>query len=285
MPRRRCHTVRARRLPALSGSAIIIALSVLTVIPEPVRAEPDAPLLWREVWAGADVASNVWLAYSGATVAPMGHIHEDGLRLRVTGGYGQYRYPNSHNKTRFEAVTAFGDVLAGYLMRFDPLTVKVLAGASYVTHDITPIDEETVVIGGDWGAKGVVELWLNIGNSAWSSLDISYTTAHETGAVRTRAGYRITPELSLGLEAGLNIDGQAQCKMRMPGATGCRLSRQDPEIKSLLDYGRAGLFARYEWTGGEVSLSAGGLGQFFTALEEDGADVQPYVTVNWITQF
>lgn len=246
-------------------------------------AEPAPEARWREVWAGADVAADVWLVYSGATVAPMGHIHEDGIRFRVTTGYGQYRYPNIRSGRTFEASTLHADVLAGWLARFDPLTVKVFAGASYIDHEITPFDAETVVMGGEWGIKGVVEFWLNMSESLWSSLDVTYTTAHDTGSVRGRSGYRVLPNLSIGLEGILNIDGQAQCKMRVSAVSRCRLAADDPDVKSLMDYGRTGLFARYEWEGGEASVSAGGLGQFY----ESGSlqDVEPYVTVNWITQF
>lgn len=252
------------------------------LLPRVAAAEPDAPLLWREVWAGADVSENVWLVYSGATVAPMGHIHGNGLRFRVASGYGGYAYPNAKTGGDFEATTLFGDVLAGWLWRLDPLTLKVFAGAAYIDHDVTPFDADTVVTGADWGPKGVVELWLNSGERMWTSLDLTYTTAHDTASVRMRSGYRIWPELSTGVEAGLNLDGQGQCKMRLP-ENGCHLSPEDPEVTSLFDYGRTGLFARYEWTGGEVSLGAGVVGQPYASDGE--IDLHPYATLNWIMQF
>jgi hypothetical protein len=265
----------------LARVAVLCTLAT-TLIPCLAAAEPAAPRLWREVWAGADVSDNVWLVYSGATVAPMGHIHGDGLRLRVASGYGGYTYPNSGSGRDFEATTIFGDVLAGWLWRLDPLTLKVFAGASYIDHDITPFDATTVVTGADWGPKGVVELWLNAGERMWTSLDLAYTTAHDTASVRMRSGYRLWPAITLGVEGGLNIDGQGQCKMRLP-ETGCRLSPEDPETKSLLDYGRTGLFARYEWTGGEVSLGAGVVGQPLT--DDNELDLRPYATLGWIMQF
>ena len=45
---------------------------------------------------------------------------------------------------------------------------------------------------------------------------------------------------------------------------------------------RAGLFARYAWDGGEVSLASGFSGRFL----DDAQSLQdPYATVNWLTQF
>jgi hypothetical protein len=270
-----------------SGRVFLLALlPLLYVCPLPAaRADEQKPILWREVWSGADASKDVWLIYSGATIAPASHIHQNGIRFRVTGGYGQYRYRDLDGGKRdtFEATTAFGDLLAGYLVRLDPLTLKVFAGATYIDHDISPYDRETIVTGGEWGVKGVVELWLNAGDKGWTSLDVSYATAHDTAALRLRSGYRVLDALSLGVEAGLNVDAQAQCKMRLEMAKGCRLDPEDPDVKSLFDFGRAGLFARYEWEGGEFSFSAGGLGQLYSP--DEGFKIDPYVTVNWITQF
>ena len=107
--------------------------------------------------------------------------------------------------------------------------------------------------GQEYGPKAVVELWLNMGSDAWGSLDLNWTSAHETYAARLRAGYRVLPTFSAGIEAGLN--GNAEH-----------------------DNGRGGLFLRYEWVTGEVSVSSG--------ITGDMADpTNPYVTVNWLTRF
>lgn len=256
-----------------------------------VADDGDRPHLWREVWAGADVSADAWLVYSGATVAPFSHIHEDGLRLRVTGGTGGYRYRNVVNADGdhcdFEAETSSGDILAGYLMRLDPITLKVFAGAAYIDHAIAPIDHFSISNGADWGVKGVVEIWVNIGDNAWGSLDLAYTSAHSTASVRMRTGYRLQPQISLGIEGALNVDGQAQCKMKLGTVERCAgvdvaIAHDEPH-KTLLDYGRAGLFARYEWTGGELSLSGGAIGQMFS--NEGDVSFNPYATANLILQF
>ncbi len=249
----------------------------------PALADPEPRPLSREVWSGADISSKGWLVYSGATVAPFGHIHENGLRLRATVGYGAYTYTGYPVLKKFDATTAFADVLVGYLYRYNSLTAKAFVGVSFIDHTITPFDTENISINAAFGAKGVLEFWYNSSPKAWSSLDLSYTTAHETAAVRMRSGYRLWPQISVGVEGGFNIDGQAQCKIRLPTQKGCHLNENDTDVKSLLDFGRTGLFARYEWTGGEVSLSAGGMGQI---LQQDGTvNVDPYVTANWIMQF
>ena len=96
-----------------------------------------------------------------------------------------------------------------------------------------------------------------MGSSAWSSLDASWTSAHDTFAGRVRSGYMVFQDVSLGVEARIN--GNALDKDA-----------------------RGGLFVRYAWTGGEVSLAGGLAGRFF----DDARDMRdPYATVNWLLQY
>ncbi len=96
-----------------------------------------------------------------------------------------------------------------------------------------------------------------MGENAWASLDLNWTTAHDTGAARLRTAYRVTSRVSLGVEGGVNSTG---------------------EFQDL----RGGGFLRVDWTGGEVSASAGISGDY-SGLSNGETD--PYATVNWITQF
>lgn len=252
----------------------------------PVHAQSPASS-GREAWAGADVSENVWLLYSGVTFAPWGAIHEPGWRFRAAGGYGEYRYEklrgedDDRTALSFKADTYFTDLLVGYLMRFGELTAKGYVGASLIGHDITPDDEFTVASGDEVGFKGVVELWLNMGEKGWGSLDLSWSGAHDTRSAHARVGYRVWPKVSLGVEAALNVDAQGACRMKLADESDCR--RGDPYEADLLDYGRAGAFARYEWGTGEASISAGVLGDSFSA--GDDIELAPYVTLNWLTQF
>lgn len=274
---------------------LIFAAVAVVHVPGPAAADPEPtpePASGREIWAGADLSSNVWLLYSGVTLAPWSGIHEPGFRFRAAGGYGGYSYdreaekipdPNNPRATHLTAQTYFADVLVGYLARYGDLTAKAFVGAAIISHEISPTDEETVAIGEEVGIKGVVELWLNIGERGWGSLDVSWASAHDTRTARTRLGYRVWPKLSVGLEAGINLNSQGECRMQGPGASGCKLPDDtDVDRAELLDYARGGVFARYEWGASEASLGVGVLGD---SLGDDGTEVSPYVTVNWLTQF
>jgi cellulose biosynthesis protein BcsS len=237
----------------------LVAAATAAAFVSSAAADPQDDPGWREVWTGVDASSHAWLVYSGATVAPYSNIFSDGLRLRIAGGYGGYTYVGQRRKAdqSFDATTSFAEALVGYLERFGPLTAKGFVGIAAIDHDIAPFDPDNPVQGQEVGPKVATELWLNMGNDAWSSLDLSWTSAHQTSAAHMRAGYRVYQDISLGIEGGINAN-------------------------TLGEDARAGLFARYAWQGGEVSLAGGFSGRF---LDDAEALQDPYATFNWLTQF
>jgi len=250
---------------AALGAIVHLSVSVAARAGEPVEepASRREPRQW-EVWAGADASSHTWLAYSGVTIAPYGDIHENGVRLRAAGGYGGYDYEGA--RASFKATTYFSEALVGYHWRLGALTAKTFAGLSVIDHDVRATkgeagrDRDNEVQGTEVGPKGVVELWLNMGTRAWTSLDLAWTTAHDTGSGRLRTAWRVTPEWSAGLETVVDTNSN---------------NRQ----------GRGGLFVRYEWDGGELSAAGGVAGELPGSSEALELPTTPYGTINWIAQF
>ncbi len=249
---------------------------------------------WREVWTGLDVAPGNGLVYGGATVAPYGHIHEPGLRLRAATGYGLYTYSGNRSLTdqpliqNFAAQVYFADALIGYLDKWGPLTAKVFAGVSTVGHLINPTDPENAASGVDYGFKGVLELWVDLGRSGFSALDVSWNTAHDTRSARARFGARMWRGWSGGIEAWIDLNAQSDCELGWRTGGACAPRRLDErtgqdDVRDLIDYTRAGIFLRYEWSGGEISASAGVSGGSFQHGGDE--DPRPYATINWIRQF
>lgn len=270
--------------------AALAGIALSTTAPSPSMAQEARPSWreiwkWRETWSGIDIARDNWLVYSGITVAPFGHIHEPGWRVRLAGGYGQYSYSGNRSTTptpdiqSFSATTYYTDALVGYLDRFGPLTAKAFGGISYIAHDIAPFDPENIIIGDDVGLKGALELWLDIGEISFASLDMSWNTANDTRNARARIGARVTSSISAGLEGWLNLDDQSDCDLGWDQSAACNSDDQT----NLLDYTRAGVFLRYEWDGGELSLSGGVSGGSFAS--SGSAEPEPYATLNWMTQF
>lgn len=237
---------------------------------------------WREVSGGVDAARDQWLFYSGATIAPFSRdIYSDGWRLRFGGGYGQYGYdaigPHTNcgdaiqndictetdRQTRhFRVSHSYAEALLGYYLQLGQLTAKAFAGAAMTTnHHLNGQDASHDDDGTEFGVKGALELWLTLNDQSWTSLDLSYSTARNESASRWRAGWRITPSLSVGPEL-----------------------RYDKNIESGDGAwnGRSGLFARYEWQGGEIS-AAGGAAWWVDDWEPK--DPSAYGTLNVLFQY
>lgn len=213
---------------------------------------------------------DVWLLYTGITLAPWSeHVYDPGWRLRVQSGYGQYDYTLEENGSRqvYRGAINYIDALAGYHWRTGGLTAKLFAGVSFIDHAVRPGASRGRVVGPDWGPKVAAELWLDITPGQWTSLNVDFTTAHDTASARWRYGVTIMegfafgPELRLDTNAGL-FEGYGD----------------------LFDEyeGRAGLFALYRWSTYELTL-AGGVAAYVKGTS--GEEVTPYGTVNFLTQF
>ncbi|MFA5956943.1 cellulose biosynthesis protein BcsS [Hyphomicrobium sp.] len=212
---------------------------------------------WREVYGGVDAARDQWLFYSGVTLAPFSRdIYSDGWRLRFGGGYGRYSYDgigphtncgaaamndicgeSDRKRQRYDVSHSYAEALLGYYLQLGQLTAKAFAGASMSSEKhLNAIDPSNDNDGTEFGVKGALEFWLTLSDTSWTSLDFSYSTARNETASRWRTGWRMTPALSIGPEL-----------------------RYDKNIETGDDAwtGRSGLFARYEWTGGEISLAGG----------------------------
>ena len=237
----------------------------------------------REIWTGADIADDTWLVFSGFTYAPMGGIFENGPRIRIMGGYGGYAYERttSLGTQAYSVEKSYTDLLAGYQHRVGELTAKVFAGLSFISHDVSPLDGLTPVAGSEAGLKAMIELWLNIGEAAWVSLDAAWGEPFNTSSIRPRAGYRVWPQLSLGVEGALNLDEGAICRLPDKTPANCAMSADVETARAMIETGRGGLFARYDWITGEASLSVGAIGGEGTA----DSGLKPYATVQWLSQF
>ena len=201
-----------------------------------------------EAWAGGDGGGRSMSVYGGMTSSLSGDIRGDGFRLRSAGAYGTYAYTRSYAVDGRKAWQDFAgtmwstDLMLGYQAAAGLWIVKAFVGASQETHVVRPrggdglaVDTENAVQGDRLGFKGSLETWLNIDNIAFLQTDLSWSSAFKAYGGRVRTGYRLNPALSTGLEAGIhgNVNHDA---------------------------GRAGAFLRFEWTGGEVSASAGAAG-------------------------
>ncbi len=214
----------------------------------------------RTIWVGAQIVGTDWSVYTGTTVVLFGDdIRQSGWRLRTTGGYGRYRYHadrttgTTTQSTHFKGHQGLRDILVGYQYQLDRLTIKAFAGVAISGHLTTPHDPENMAIGTAVGATGALEVWFNISEATWLSMNGSYATQFESFASTASIGHEIIPDFSLGLELG---------------------------IAGNHDYAlaRAAAFGRYTWSASEVRVSAG------IAANRDH-DTSPYASVNFVFHY
>lgn len=205
----------------------------------------DAPVY--EASVGVDGAADSWSAYANLGAAITGDIRSNGWRLRSGATVGRYVYSRKYFDAatfrfvypEFNAHVTTADLLVGYHHQLGALVLKAFAGGVWENVSSTarmPVvlaaDVDHPTLGSRMGLKLAVETWYSFGNWGYLQLDGSWTSISLKLNARGRGGYRLTPGLSIGPEVA---------------AFG-----NDDHIS-----GRLGAFARYEWTGGEVSVSAG----------------------------
>lgn len=214
--------------------------------------------------------------YSGATAAPFGDLNSAGWRVRLQAGTGIYSFRGQQKKsdlTGYEPLSysdrvSHLDALVGYSAQFGPITAKAFAGAAFVEHDVDgPIDFIAEFNGRDVGPKAQLELWYDPGGPMWASVNAGYTTVLDTYDLNSRVGWRLWDNWSAGLETNLNH----------------RLAKEADLAGA---YASGGLFLRYTWDSGEISLSGG------LALDLDSDpdividdEVSPYISVAWQKKF
>jgi hypothetical protein len=177
---------------ALLGSAIAADL--------PTKA-PAVPYLtgpWLELFGGLVVAPDSTYGYAGGVVAFNHDLNKDGFLFRVAGGDGHYKYdivPGVGNGVDFQT----GEVMVGYQAYFGPTRITGYVGANVEDHH-NNTDPLAFINGTKWGVKGQGEILTPIGQSVYLYGQASYSSVWNNYFVMGKAGYNITPAISIGPE-------------------------------------------------------------------------------------
>ena len=236
--------------------------------PAPATVKPGQAAHF-EVWTGGEAApgslagassSSYWSIWSGITWAPFGSVRDTGWRLRAAGGGGRYTYSgallvnNWPTPTDFQGTSLFAEALAGYQAQIGIWTLKPFVGVAYQAQRITPTDPFNPLAGARTGAKAVLENWFAITPAVWASVDGSWTSIYNGVWSRGRLGVRVlrdyVPDLSIGPEISAFADQS-------------RDARWEPRLTTI----NAGVFVRYAWERGEITVSGGVSDDHVTALK------------------
>lgn len=200
----------------------------------------------HEVWTGIDVFQRAWFSYAGVTVAPWGDTHTDGWRLRATAGAGHYSFlvgGRSSGDRKIDHEKATGELLAGYQTQLDALTIKMFAGWAMLARRQRGASIEPRM---DQGVKIAAELWFDWSEATFASVDVAYADTRSAFDARLRVGQRVESNVTAGIEAIFN---RLDVTDEAPSA---------PSTEAIaLGTARGGVFVRYDWFGGEASLSGG----------------------------
>jgi hypothetical protein len=226
------------------GGLVVVVLLLNSI--GPARAQPPlyvehAPHL--ELFTGFDAGDNSAGGYVGAGYAFGKGLYESGWRLRAVGALGRYHYDSSllnrgiDVPTEFDGEVSYGAALIGYQLRRQSLFLKFFAGVEAEDQHIVPRDPNNAVQGSEVGLKLQAESWLDYSPRIFYSLDASYGTAFQEYWTLARAGYRVSPRFSLGIEGGA-------------------LGNEE------YDAGRGGGFTRIYFRKVEITLSGGFTGNY-----------------------
>jgi Cellulose biosynthesis protein BcsS len=203
--------VQGERIAAVSGAAgawpaaWLIAV-LLASLAQPAFAEPDPPH-W-ETFSGFEASNDYTNGYVGGGYAFGKGLYEPGWRLRTVGAYGRYHYDGTlfdgsdYLGTTFQGQVGFASALIGYQFRPGRTTVKLFAAFEAEDQHIEPHDPNKAVQGTELGLRLAAETWYDLSSRWFLSADASYGTAFQEYWSQVRAGFRIRPRLSLGLEGG-----------------------------------------------------------------------------------
>lgn len=172
---------------------------------DPALAEPDTPH-W-EMFSGFEASNNYASGYVGGGYA-FGNLYAPGWRVRAVGAYGRYHYDGAlfdgsdYVGTTFDGQAGFASAQVGYQFRPGAVIVKLFAGIEAEDQHIEPRDPNNSVQGSEVGLRLVAETWYDISSRWFLSADASYGTVFQEYCSLARAGFRVRPKLSLGVEGG-----------------------------------------------------------------------------------
>jgi hypothetical protein len=168
-----------------------------------------------DAFSGIDMTMDSIFAWAGATYAARGRLDEDGLRLRMAGGTGFYRYrnaalPGGENR----AMVFSGEFLAGYRHRFGPIIASVYGGVHAEQQTLRMPDPSNPTAGGETGIKLAGEIYSHLLSQYVVNAFATISSVHGKYNMRASISRAFEFPLShgiwaLGIEAGALGDRRA----------------------------------------------------------------------------
>ncbi len=220
-------------------------------LPDPALPKPVLEPV-GEFFTGGALTNNSWISWAGAVKSLSSSLYDGGWRIRVVAAYGRYSFltdgqPNSANPALFE-------ITPGYQFKTGPLITKLYAGLHGEQHKLANPDPDNKTKDMGYGAKIILENWIDLPMNSFASLDGSFSTLNTSyqGLLRAGSAY-LYPQLTLGPEVQV-IGNEEYYQLR------------------------AGLFGRWSRPNGSLEASIG-------YAEDYDRKSTPYVSFSWLKRF
>ncbi|HEY7460104.1 MAG TPA: cellulose biosynthesis protein BcsS [Xanthobacteraceae bacterium] len=153
-------------------------------------------------FAGLDVSQNSAFGWAGIASAPFGRLDEDGVRLRLAGGTGRYRYRTSAVPGGInEGNVASGEILLGFHRSLGSASATAYLGAHMEEQRLTAADPGNAAAGTALGAKATLEFFRRLDPLWVASASASASTVHRAYQVRATLAREFDYGLGAGVEA------------------------------------------------------------------------------------
>ncbi len=146
------------------------------------------------------------------TIAPFSRSDETGMRLRIGGLAGSYKYlsvtPGVGNVTGRETS---GSILGGYEWVMPNMTFAVYGGLEVQNRTLSKLDPSNSVVGTSFGFKTSVDFYSNPTSYTMVSGNFTYSTNNNAYYSRLKAGMAVMDRVFVGPEMlflGDNFYGQ-----------------------------------------------------------------------------
>ncbi len=138
-----------------------------------------------------------------ATIAPVGNLLTDGLRVRIQGVAGTYSYPGAAVRQTVTGVQQEGTVLLGYEWIWQQAALAGYIGMNVRNNELSILDPGNPVVGTGIGTKVAADLYVNPTENTLFTANASYSTLFNAYYARLRAGVAVLPGVFVGPEATL----------------------------------------------------------------------------------
>ena len=146
---------------------------------------------------------------SGVMAAPVGLLHEDGLRLRVMGGAGAYRYRTGNVPGGVNAAaTVSAELMVGYRFSLAGTFITTYVGGHVENQSLATADPGHAAQGTEAGIKLALELYRRFTPRIFVTASASVSTVHDAHYARATVGYEFADTFALGIEAAVNGDAR-----------------------------------------------------------------------------